>query len=301
MKLRSSENSDKLLHHAETRVCTDKCKFRLSKTLILFFLVLIAGRAFSQSSLNEAEITIQRIHSTISPTRTDLLNLASNDSIITLLEQTLNLPGAFEYPFESLKFLGKIVSDDKKVRIFTWNLPLSGGMNRYYGFILHKPDNKTTNLFRLTDNSSGITNPEFSETGHENWYGCLVYDIIDTRNSGETWYTLLGYDPDNLFTTKKLVDILWFNEGKPVFGKPVFKTTRQLQHRMLFEYSARVQMTLTWDSRLNMIVFDHLAPSSPAYQGNFRYYGPDLSFDGLKFEKGLWEIRENIDLRTGRR
>jgi hypothetical protein len=47
-----------------------------------------------------------------------------------------------------------------------------------------------------------------------------------------------------------------------------------------------------------MIVFDHLSPANESYTGNYQYYGPDLSFDALRFENGIWELKENIDVRN---
>lgn len=266
-------------------------------SFFIFFLILSVSKAFNQVSLPQTEMSIQKLHQRIATGHTDKDKLILTDSLLIMLETALNIPGAFDYPFDSLKFTGKISSDDKKVRILTWNLPLSNATNSYYGFILYKSSGNGQQVFRLTDSSSDITNAEFTALTNDNWYGCLIYDIIDVRNSGETWYTLLGYDPDNIFTSKKLIDILTFSNDKPVFGKPVFHLKSKTHHRVIFEYSARVQMMLVWDPRPDMIIFDHLAPSSPAYQGNFTYYGPDFSHDGFKFEKGLWELKENIDIR----
>jgi hypothetical protein len=30
----------------------------------------------------------------------------------------------------------------------------------------------------------------------------------------------------------------------------------------------------------------------------YQLYGPDLSYDGLKFEKGLWILQRDIDVRN---
>lgn len=270
----------------------------IKRLFFIFILILCVSEAFNQVSLPRTEAFIQKLHQQITPASTDKDKLNLTDSLLVALETALNNPGAFDYPFDSLKFIGKISSDDRKLKILTWNLPLSDATNCYYGFILYKTSGDSYKVFRLTDSSAATTNAEYKELTNDNWYGCLVYDIIDVRNSGETWYTLLGYDPDNIFTSKKLIDILSFSNNKPVFGKPVFNLKRKTHHRVIFEYSARVQMMLIYDQRPDMIIFDHLAPSSPAYQGNFTYYGPDFSHDGFKFEKGMWELRENIDIRA---
>lgn len=225
--------------------------------------------------------------------------LSINDSIIDGLNHVLSLPESFEYPFDSLKSMGKITSADKKVRIFTWNLPASDRTNNYYGFLLHKTGNNNLLLYRLTDRSDSIENPEHEILTPQRWYGCLIYDIIETQTNGNTIYTLLGYDPENMFTSKKLIDVLWFNElNEPVFGKSLFNYNNNILSRILFTYSAQVQMSLIWNNSVNMIVFDHLSPSRPIFKDNYQYYGPDLSFDGLKFSGDIWEHVKDIDVRN---
>jgi hypothetical protein len=57
-------------------------------------------------------------------------------------------------------------------------------------------------------------------------------------------------------------------------------------------------MTARYDSVLKMIAFDHLVPFHPVYSGNYEFYGPDGSFDGLEFVDGLWMLREDLDARN---
>jgi len=47
-----------------------------------------------------------------------------------------------------------------------------------------------------------------------------------------------------------------------------------------------------------MIVFDHLSPSKPSLVGVYEFYGPDFSYDGYKFEKGMLELYPDIDIRN---
>ena len=137
-----------------------------------------------------------------------------------------------------------------------------------------------------------------AELSANKWYGCLIYDIIE-NNQAVDIYTFLGYDPDNPFLSKKIVDILWFNDmGEPVFGKEIFHYKNRIQNRIIFEYSSKAQMSLTWNKKDEMIVFDHLSPSKPGYTGNFQYYGPDFSYDALKYKNGTWELIEDVDMRN---
>lgn len=274
------------------------------RTVIFYLLCssisLINARAAQPTSLSQAEASLQKLFSKINIKGPDEPNLQYADSINNLLNQSLQIPGAFEYPFDSLKSAGKITSSNKKVRIFTWNLPLKDGTHQFYGFLLYKgAKTNNTKVFRLTDRSATIENSTLVTLTPENWYGCLVYDIIEKKSAGDTYYTLLGYAPVNLFVSRKLADILWFNEmDEPQFGKAVFHYSKQMQYRIVFEYAAKVQMSLKWNETMNMIVFDHLSPINSSYKGNYQYYGPDLSYDALRFEKGVWETLEDVDVRN---
>jgi len=44
------------------------------------------------------------------------------------------------------------------------------------------------------------------------------------------------------------------------------------------------------ERKMNMIIFDHLSPSKPSYTGNYQFYGPDFSYDGLEvlMDIGTW-------------
>lgn len=255
--------------------------------------------ACRQVSLPESEIALKILLSGINNSNSDASNLAVADSFANLLAEVLKIPGSFEYPFDQLKTIGKVTSSDKKIRLITWNLPLKDGTHIYYGFLLSKGSGKEPKAIRLTDNSNNYLDAATETGSPANWYGCLIYEIVEMKSFGETLYTLLGYDPNNLFTSKKLIDVLWFNQaGEPVFGKPVFRMTKGIQSRVIFEYSAKIQMSLKWNERMKMIVFDHLSPSRPSFAGNYEYYGPDFSYDGFRFEKGTWVLVEQVDMRN---
>jgi len=206
---------------------------------------------------------------------------------------------SFDYHFDSLKFVGVIYSPDNKVKIINWNLPYNNRTHKYFGFIQYKKSKKTILTYELTDNSNKIKDPESAILSNENWFGALYYKIIINKHSGKTYYTLLGADLNNLLSKKKLVEILYFDrQNEPVFGKPVFKNRNQPVARILFEFNAQSNMVLTFDEEKKMIICDHLSPSRPSLEGQFEFYGPDFSYDGLKFERGIWNFYPDIDVRN---
>jgi hypothetical protein len=270
--------------------------------LFLLCLVVMPARGFYSEplSLPQSETRLKVLFTELTSGRSEQEKSATADSIADLLYITLQLPGSFEYAFQTLNALGKITSRDHHLRVFTWNVPYGDGSNTYYGFLQYRSNHDDAiRVYRLTDARSSISDPAMTALTRENWYGCLIYEIVEKKQAGITWYTLLGYNPENIFISKKVIDLLWFNDQhEPVFGKPVFHYQKRMQCRIVFEYSAKVTMSLKWNDRLDMIVYDHLSPAKPSYEGNYQFYGPDLSFDGLRFDKGIWENVEDIDVRN---
>jgi hypothetical protein len=157
---------------------------------------------------------------------------------------------------------------------------------------------KMVKLFELKDSSDNITNPEERILNKDKWYGALYYKILKNIIKDKPYYTLLALQYHNYFITRKIIDVFSFDlSGNLQFGAPIFQTDTKIKKRLVFEYSAKSGMNLKYDEKLQMIIFDHLAPRESKYVGLYEYYGPDLSFDGLKFQKDRWVLISNLDLR----
>jgi len=217
-------------------------------------------------------------------------------------ETVLLLPASYYYPFDSLKRIGKVRSPDKKIRALSWNLPFSDGTHQYYGFIQHteKKNAKQINLYTLEDLSLNNKNPENEIFTPENWFGVLYYDIRQNKYAGKVYYTLIGFDLNDLYSTKKILDVLTIDtEQKLHFGAPIFETeSGKVQHRVIFEYSSQAVMALRYDPDIKMIVFDHLSPIKDGLVGVYKFYGPDFSYDGYKFKSGKWRYQPDLDVRN---
>ena len=109
---------------------------------------------------------------------------------------------------------------------------------------------------------------------------------------------IFGFDLVDEFSNIKLLEVLELNrKGEPSFGGNFIVEDKKKQ-RIIFEYSEKISMSLKYDDRLDMIVFDHLSPFEPIFRNNFRFYGPDGSYDGLRFEKGDFILEEDVDARN---
>jgi len=252
----------------------------------------------------------------------DSVRIIFNKQFHETLYRTLLLEGSFDYPFDSLRTIGKITSPDKKFRIFNWNLPKSDGTNIYFGFILLSQKAKMHAIYDLIDCSDSIPQPEIACLDDHSWFGSLYYKIIVTKSDDQKFYTLLGLDRLNNQLIQKVIDVLYFdNANHPHFGAKIFRNYGNDQIcRVLFKYSSSASMLLTYDNQYIiknkkwnptkkqfenerekawMIVSDELVPPDPQLEGQFEYYMPSSEiFNAFIFNEGKWNFIKNVDVRN---
>ena len=277
-------------------------KFVLTIILFCGLTDIIGGQEKKSLYPYENEtLIINSIIDSLPKLESDSLRLKLNIQVTENFKRILCQPKSFSFEFDSLKHIGKLFSPDKKFRIVSWNVPFTDGTHRFFSLIQMNPEKDTIcKIFVLKDNSTSASTRIFeARLTSNNWYGALYYNILPVKTDKGTVYTLLGLRFNDLFTTQKVIESMYFDiTGMPMFGASVFYYNNRIQTRIIFEYGINVSMSLRFDERLKMIVFDHLAPSSPLYTNNFKFYGPDFTFDGLKFDDGKWMYIPNVDFRN---
>jgi hypothetical protein len=277
------------------------------KNIIITFLItlIFAGiRVNAQQrsipALNASEMELYQKFTELYKSQDVTIQNELNSQILDELELILKDPQSFEYHFDSLRWTGRIYSPDMKLRFITWNIPASNGTHTYYGFLQYYPKkDHSCMVFRLNDKSREISQPETEILSPEKWWGALYYQVLVNKYKGEPLYTVIGLDMNDMYSNKKIIDVLTFKDKNvPVFGRPVFRSERKLKNRVIFEFAEDVVMIVRYNEKNKMIVFDHLSPIDPALRNNPRYYAPDSSYDGFRFRKGVWEFIPDIDVRN---
>ena len=210
--------------------------------------------------------------------------------LIPALVRALKTKNSFHYPFEQLKSISIQYPADSTFRVFTWQLYVDVNDYRYFGAI--QMNTEELQLFPLRDRSFEVENPENASLNPEQWYGALYYNIKEVDSPMGRYYLLFGFDGNEFFRKKKLVEVLSFSEGKPIFGAPVFLNTEDQnkpreKNRLVVEYTADASIRLNYDELYEMIIFDHLIPMNGQY-GEGMTFIPDGSYEGYKLEKGVW-------------
>ena len=218
----------------------------------------------------------------------DALKAESACRLETTLAEFFVTTSNFNHTFDTLKFLGQLTSDDDQLRLITFNYPLNDGTFKYHCFLIYRIKDGNTRIVKLNDQETDWNQLKFQTLTPDQWYGALYYRILVNRNKKNTFYTLVGWDGNNNRSNRKVVDVLDISGKQPSFGAPIFQKDGQFQNRLVFEYANDANMALNYQKEEGLIVMDHLAPEHPRLKGQFQFYGPDFSYDALKFKKGKW-------------
>ncbi len=276
--------------------------------ILLFFGISNVMLSQDLAQVADDEENLKILFDNIYYSTDDSLKMELNRQVLDIFEYMLYNDASFEYPFDSLTRIGKIKSPDGQLRIYSWNIAFADKSNTYFGFIQYYSKSKKEYLiYPLIDKSDNISMPEKQSLDNTNWYGALYYKIIETESGHRKYYTLLGWDGYSDLITRKIIDVLYFSmSGKPHFGYGMFymnktdnpNSRKVKKKRVIFSYSQKAKMTLHYDKKNKMIIFDHLSPSSSHLKGNYQYYGPDWTYEGLYFKKGKWINEMDVDVRN---
>ncbi len=260
---------------------------------LLFSLLLLISISLHAQDLQSLEAEMAALQVTVGSALTDDERLKASEELQDKFEKAFKADEAFTYPFELLYKVGKFDSGDGAFRLFNWNIPHLDGTNTYKAFLLF-PNGKYTELVDTEE----LTHADETKTfTHKNWYGALYYYIQPITDKDGTYYTLLGWDGGNKKTNKKVIDALVIDKrGRVELGKLVFETEDGMRHRQVFEYAKDAQMLLSYLPPKDAIVYQVLAPIKGSAEGNYAFYGPSTAYNGLRLNKGIWELEKEIDM-----
>jgi len=218
----------------------------------------------------------------------------ADSAFIKTFVRALKTEHSFSYPFDSLKSVSKLYAPDSSFRIFSWQIERDESYFRQFGAIQLNTKDGSLELIPLYDQSDNAENPVDSIRSNKNWIGALYYNIVMKEYKGKKYYTLLGYDDNDMASTKKWIEVLTFdNNNQPVFGGKYFDYKQdsikpaQPAYRFCLEYKKDTRARLNYDPEMDMIVFDHLISESNEPNKKFTLI-PDGDYEGFKWKNGKW-------------
>jgi hypothetical protein len=271
--------------------------------LVIIFISLVLNAGIAQDQLAYTEVI--KAENQLNTLFNDLYNfdfeLHKNsvaEKIDSLFIQALTIQGSFNHKWQKLDKIGKLESDDQQLKVFSWLYMVNNNDYRYYAYIQLADKNDGSKLYVLKPGSSADIKKETYPQSLNDWHGKVYYDLITTTEKRRTYYTLLGLDMNNVKSSIKTIEVLSIRRGDPAFVGQKILDEGKVKDRIVLEYSSEVNASLRYNEMLNMIVFDHLTPLHPLYTGNYEFYGPDGSYDGLRFTEGIWVREKDVDARN---
>ena len=281
------------------------------KIILVFLSVIIAAASYAQpitaqdrKRLRVKEDSLAE-YSRYLATDTLTEDRMISDSIFTrVLVRTLQIRNSFFYPFDSLKGVSKLYSPDTTFRIFTWNIQFNDYYSRQKGAIQMKTKDGSLKLIPLRDVSEFTMQATDSARTKSNWIGAVYYNMIETSYNGKNYYTLFGFDPFSVQSSKKWIEVMYFNDrNEPVFGGPFFNfsqdsVSKKPQYRFSLEFKKDARILANYIPDLGVILVDHLISETDEPDNKWTYV-PDGDNEAFKWENGKWvHINKAFDYKV---
>ncbi len=275
----------------------------------LLFIQVASAQKSESTQFYTKELEMKALGEKILKGKTQEEKIKANEEFMRLLELVLSDASSFNYSFDSLVTIARLTAPDNTFKIYNWHLSKDDGSFEYYAYVQPNQLAKSKKQQKKSKKPFyKLTNVKESKTAIENrllsaneWYGAHYYKIVQPKSKKDKNYILLGWDGNDPYSTKKLIDVIHFSSnGEPKFGAAIFKMeNNRLQKRVIFEYAKDASMSLRFNDN-DLIIFDHLVPPNPQLKGSYSFYGPDLSYDAFEYAKGTWAYTPDVDARNNK-
>jgi hypothetical protein len=248
--------------------------------------------------LHQKEDTLKRYADKLVNANSAAIRFQSDSSFTKMLVQALKTPNSFYYRFDSLSTISKLYAPDSSFRIFTWQMVVNENLTRQHGAIQMKTADGSLKLFPLIDKSDVTISLADTTADNKGWIGAVYYKIVATSYMNQPYYTLLGFDENNIRSNRKIIEVLHFENGQPIFGGSYISFAedadkKPVASRHILEYQKDAGARLVYDEDLQMIIAEHLYSPSNEPQKKWTLI-PDGDYEGFKWLQGKWIHVEKV-------
>ncbi len=261
--------------------------------LLILFIISIATGIFAQSDFQVIEKKMALYSDyLVNADRYEHRKFA-NEKFTNLLEDALGKSQSFEYPFDSLLWISKLVAPDSSFRVFSWQLTKSNAERDYYGYL----QLKSGKIIKLIDNKEDVSDLEYSTFSDKDWYGQIYYNIVKYNKGDKTGYILFGYKLIGDHEKLKVAMPFKSEKDKFHFGKEIFKDTISgFKTLIALRTASTAASSLNYDSDKDMIIYDHtISLMLPDMKGKLHLTDvPDGSYHGYKWNGEYWDFIDKV-------
>lgn len=268
--------------------------------LIIFLSFFFLGTAVSAQKISSSDLKIlkkkedslQILSLKIIQGKTAGDRFQADSEFTKMFVRALKIKSSFHYAFDSLLTISKLSPTDSSFKIFTWQMVINDNVVRQHGAIQMRTPDGLLKLFPLIDKSDITSNMSDTIGNNFGWIGAVYYKIIQTQSGDKNYYTLLGYDENNIRSNKKIIEVLSFENDQPIFGGSYFNfsdntSLKPNPARLILEYKKNASPRLVYDKEQDMIIYEHLISETGEDKKKYTYIG-DGDYEGLKWKDGKW-------------
>lgn len=228
--------------------------------------------------------------------KNDSEKLDAHKAFLETWDFVLDDPKSMRYSFDSLTTLFPILtSDDKKLRIINWHIPLDNNVNQYHAIVQYFDNKKKYQVKYLEPMLGEVKSANSLKLVNNQWIGALYYQLSSFKKGSKTYYLLLGWDGNDEFSNKKIIDVLSISSKSLVFGAPIFRYHKQRLHRFILEYKEDAAVSVKYYKKNKQITFPNLIPINDDLEGLYDFYVPDGSINAFELINGSFKFKENVE------
>ncbi len=276
----------------------------MKKVLLLLFLFqsLFSGLISAQGTSPDSTSLLKRQIAQAAQELIDSLpdvRMQAHEQLKNDLVKWLSQKESWRHPLEELPTLSVQYAADSSFRFITWQVETPDRHYRHGGIVQRRSSPQAPVL--LHDRPPQARFSEYETTDATDWFGGLCYALypFETQD-GQTVWLCFFYDSYSPYIARKWVDVLHFDTngklrfGLPVFAKPDAFGGEDRLSRVLMEYFRQAATRFNYDIELGLIVKEHIIPYGMLPDRSGPAPVPDGSYEGFRYEKGLWKYEEKI-------
>ena len=226
--------------------------------------------------------------------QTDEEKLKAHNELLELWDFIVDDPKSMKFSFDSLSpYFPVLTSEDKKMRIINWFIPLSNSINQYHAIVQYFDHKKNYQVEYLKPLEGEVKSANSLKLINREWIGALYYQMSEFKKGNNTYYLLLGWDGNTERSNKKIIDVLHISKTL-TFGAPIFRYKKQRLHRFILEYKEDAIVSVKYHDKDKIISFPNLIPIKDDLEGLFDFYVPDGSINAFELVNGTFRYKEDI-------
>lgn len=229
----------------------------------------------------------------------------ANERLLVFLSEYIQSEEGYVDPLKEVTSMVALSSKKNDFRIFTWLMRDSLFQLKSFGIVATKVKKKII-VTILEDQKGYISEPELKVLDPNQWYGAVYYKLIEVKRGRKKIYTLLGYSPGKPVQHKVIEAATVDIKGTVKFGSKIFYLENFMDKkffkppmRLILYYSSDYSASVKWNEEEEMVIMDHLAPPNPRLKGLYDLYGPDMTYDGLKWDGNWWTLIPTAMFNSG--